>query len=41
MRGASDRLWFWFAVSSMAFLAVLAISPVKDYFSEHRDIQAR
>lgn len=41
MRGASDRLWFWFAVSSTAFLAVLAISPVKDYFSEHRDIQAR
>ena len=29
---SSDRLWLWFAASSVLFLLVLAISPVKDYF---------
>ena len=36
---SSDRLWLWFAVSSVAFLAVLAISPVRDYFREYRHYQ--
>lgn len=36
---STDRLWFWFAVSSLVFLVVLAISPVKDYFREYRSIQ--
>jgi mono/diheme cytochrome c family protein len=36
---SSDRLWLGFAVSSVAFLAVLAISPVKDYFREYRGYQ--
>ena len=36
---SSDRLWFWFAVSSVAFLVVLAVSPVKDYFREYRHYQ--
>lgn len=37
--GSTDRLWFWFAVSSVVCLVVLAISPVKDYFSEYRHYQ--
>jgi len=36
---SSDRLWFWFAISSVVCLVVLAISPVKDYFSEYRHYQ--
>ncbi|MFQ5700732.1 MAG: c-type cytochrome [Acidobacteriota bacterium] len=36
---SSDRLWYWFAVSSVILVTVLAISPVKDYFSEYRPIQ--
>lgn len=36
---ASDRLWLWFAVASVAFLGVLAVSPVKDYFREYRRYQ--
>ncbi len=36
---SSDRLWFWFAVSSVALLAVLAVSPIKDYFREYRHYQ--
>jgi hypothetical protein len=36
---SSDPLWRWFAASSVAFLAVLAISPVKDYFREYRQYQ--
>ncbi|MFQ5670739.1 MAG: c-type cytochrome [Acidobacteriota bacterium] len=35
-----DRLWFWFALASGVFLAVLAISPFKDYFREYRAEQA-
>ncbi|HEY5611449.1 MAG TPA: c-type cytochrome, partial [Thermoanaerobaculia bacterium] len=35
----STRIWFWFAISSIACLAVLAISPVKDYFREYRAYQ--
>jgi mono/diheme cytochrome c family protein len=38
-RPSSDRLWFWFGVSSVAFLAVLAVSPIKDYFREYRRYQ--
>lgn len=39
-RGPStDRLWLIFAVSSVACLAVLAVSPVKDYFREYRGYQ--
>ena len=39
-RGPStDRLWMTFAVSSVAFLAVLAVSPIKDYFREYRRYQ--
>ncbi len=38
---SSDRLWFWFAVSSVAFLIVLAISPVKDYFRGYRRYQTQ
>ncbi|HEX9668769.1 MAG TPA: hypothetical protein VGC93_04725, partial [Thermoanaerobaculia bacterium] len=37
---SSDRLWLWFAVSSVVFLVVLAISPVRDYFREYRHYQA-
>lgn len=37
--GTEHRLWAWFAVSSVVFLAILAISPVKDYFREYRPIQ--
>jgi mono/diheme cytochrome c family protein len=33
------RLWIGFGVSSLAFLAVLAVSPVKDYFREYRRYQ--
>ena len=36
---SSDRLWFWFAVSSVVFLAVLAVSPIKDYLREYRRYQ--
>ncbi|HEY3216321.1 MAG TPA: c-type cytochrome [Candidatus Eisenbacteria bacterium] len=36
---SSDRLWFWFGVSSVTFLLVLAISPIKDYFREYRRYQ--
>jgi cytochrome c2 len=36
---SSDRLWVWFGVSSVVCLAVLAISPVKDYFREYRRYQ--
>ena len=36
---APDRLWLWFAVSSLLFLVVLAVSPVKDYFREYRRYQ--
>ncbi len=39
-RGRStDRLWLWFAVSSVLFVSVLAISPVKDYLREYRPYQ--
>jgi len=38
-RVSSDRLWFWFAVSSVVFLIVLAVSPIKDYFREYRHYQ--
>lgn len=34
-----DRLWLWFAVWSVVSLGVLAISPFKDYFREHRSYQ--
>jgi mono/diheme cytochrome c family protein len=37
--GRSDRLWLAFALSSVAFVAVLAISPVKDWFREYRPYQ--
>jgi mono/diheme cytochrome c family protein len=37
---SSDRLWFWFAVSSVVFLIVLAVSPIKDYFREYRHYQS-
>lgn len=36
-----DRLWLGFAVSSLAFLAILAVSPVKDAFREYRHVQGR
>jgi mono/diheme cytochrome c family protein len=36
---SSDRLWFWFGVSSVAFLVVLAVSPIKDHFREYRHYQ--
>lgn len=36
---SSDRLWLAFAVSSVACLAVLAVSPVKDHFREYRHYQ--
>ncbi len=38
-RLSSDRLWFWFGVSSVVFLVVLAVSPIKDYFREYRRYQ--
>lgn len=38
-RGSSDALWLWFSAFSLIFLAVLAISPVKDYFREYRSYQ--
>ncbi len=37
--GRSDPLWLAFALSSVAFVAVLAISPVKDYYREYRGYQ--
>ena len=36
---SSDPLWRWFALSSVVFLVVLAISPIKDYFREYRRYQ--
>ena len=36
---SSIRLWVLFAVSSVAFLAVMAVSPVKDYLREYRGYQ--
>jgi len=36
---SSSRLWGWFALSSVVFLVVLAISPVKDYFRDYRHYQ--
>jgi mono/diheme cytochrome c family protein len=36
---SSNRLWFWFAVSSVLFLGVLAVSPIKDYLREYRRYQ--
>ena len=36
---SSERLWLWFAISSVVFVVVLAISPVKDYFREYRGYQ--
>ncbi|MBD3868733.1 MAG: c-type cytochrome [Acidobacteria bacterium] len=36
---SSNRLWRWFGVSSVLFLVVMAISPLKDYFREYRDYQ--
>ncbi len=38
---SADRLWYWFAVTSVAFLVVLAVSPVKDYLREYRKYQTR
>lgn len=38
-RPSTDRLWLWFAVCSVIFLVVLAVSPVKDYFREYRRYQ--
>lgn len=32
----SNRVWLWFAISSVIFVIVLAISPVKDYLREYR-----
>lgn len=37
--GSTERLWLWFALSSAAFVVVLAISPVKDYLREYRGYQ--
>jgi mono/diheme cytochrome c family protein len=37
--GSSDRTWVWFALSSVVFLVVLAISPIKDYFRDYRRYQ--
>lgn len=37
--GSSDRLWLAFSVSSVVCLAVLAVSPIKDYFREYRAFQ--
>lgn len=34
-----DHLWLWFAFWSVVCLAVLAISPFKDYFREYRGYQ--
>ncbi|MFQ5720494.1 MAG: c-type cytochrome, partial [Acidobacteriota bacterium] len=36
---SSDRPWLWVAISSVVFLVVLAISPLKDYFREDRAYQ--
>ncbi len=36
---STDRLWLVFALTSVAMLAVLAVSPVKDYFREYRRTQ--
>jgi mono/diheme cytochrome c family protein len=36
---SADRLWYTFAVTSVALLAILAVSPVKDYFREYRHYQ--
>ena len=37
---SSDRLWLWFALSSVVFVVVLAISPIKDYLREYRHYQS-
>ena len=34
-----DRLWAVFAITSLALLAVLVVSPIKDYFREYRRYQ--
>jgi len=34
-----DRLWAWFAVSSVVSLVALSISPMKDYFRDYRRYQ--
>lgn len=34
-----DRLWVWFGISSVVFLVIMAVSPVKDYFREYRAYQ--
>lgn len=36
---STDPLWFWFGISSIVFLAVLAVSPAKDFFREYRSYQ--
>ncbi len=36
---ATNRLYRWFALSSLVFVTILAISPVKDYFHEYRPRQ--
>jgi mono/diheme cytochrome c family protein len=36
---STDRLWLAFAISSVACLVVLAVSPIKDYFREYRRYQ--
>jgi mono/diheme cytochrome c family protein len=36
---SSDHLWLWFALSSVVCLAVLAVSPIKDYLREYRHYQ--
>ncbi|MFQ5766539.1 MAG: c-type cytochrome [Acidobacteriota bacterium] len=38
---SANRMWVVFALSSVVFLVVLAISPFKDYFSEYRSQQER
>jgi cytochrome c2 len=40
MRRNSDQLWLWFGVSSIVFLVIMAVSPVKDYFREYREYQS-
>ena len=36
---STDRLWLVFALTSLAMLVVLAVSPVKDFFREYRRYQ--
>jgi mono/diheme cytochrome c family protein len=35
----SDHVWVWFGLSSVVFLVIMAVSPVKDYFREYRTYQ--